>query len=218
MESWRLMSFIKFSITSIILISNILAQDCKSELIIKSDLSPVDIFINDSLVSSNGQFIGELEKGIFVIIADELSDRWNSKTFVDTLIIDDCNKRELIFLFRSDTMSSNFDLSSQSFQLQKKYYLSNYTYEDLDLTIPLPVKKEKFIDSNLFKILTGTAIILGGISAYYKIKADKFFDEYLSFRDEEKLEQTRKYDLISGISLTAFQINFGYILLRFLME
>lgn len=218
MESWRLMSFIKFSITSIILISNILAQDCKSELIIKSDLSPVDIFINDSLVSSNGQFIGELEKGIFVIIADELSDRWNSKTFVDTLVIDDCNKRELIFLFRSDTMSSNFDLSSQSFQLQKKYYLSNYTYEDLDLTIPLPVKKEKFIDSNLFKILTGTAIILGGISAYYKIKADKFFDEYLSFRDEEKLEQTRKYDLISGISLTAFQINFGYILLRFLME
>lgn len=218
MESWRLMSFIKFSITSIILISNILAQDCKSELIIKSDLSPVDIFINDSLVSSNGQFIGELEKGIFVIIADELSDRWNSKTFVDTLVIDDCNKRELIFLFRSDTMSSNFDLSSQSFHLQKKYYLSNYTYEDSDLTIPLPVKKEKFIDSNLFKILTGTAIILGGISAYYKIKADKFFDEYLSFRDEEKLEQTRKYDLISGISLTAFQINFGYILLRFLME
>jgi hypothetical protein len=218
MEFWRLMSFTKSFIFTLVLISKIIAQDCKSELIIKSDFNLVNIFINDSLVSDNGNFVGELPKGTYVIIADEVSDRWNSKTFVDTLLINDCNKKEFLFFFRSDTGNSELDKNNNLYHLQKKYYLSDFAYEELDLNIPNPIKKEKFIDSNLFRILTGTAIILGGVTAYYKIKADKLFDEYLSSRNKEKLDQTKKYDLISGITLTAFQINFGYILLRFLME
>lgn len=212
------MSFIKSFIMSLLLISTIVAQDCKSELIIKSDFNLVNIFINDSLVSNNGQFNGELPKGTYIIIADEVSDRWNSKTFIDTLFINDCNKKELLFFFRSDSINSEFYRNNEVYHFQKKYYLSDSAYEELDLNIPNPIKKEKFVDSNLFRILTGTAIVLGGVTAYYKIKADKLFDEYLSGRDKEKLDQTRKYDLVSGITLTAFQINFGYILLRFLME
>ncbi len=212
------MSFIKSFIMALVLISMIFSQDCKPVLIIKSDFELVNIFINDSLVSNNGQFTGELTKGTYIIIADEVSDRWNSKTFVDTLFINDCNNRELLFFFRSATFNSEFDRNNDGYHFQKKYYLSDSAYEELDLKIPNPVKKEKFVDSNLFRILTGTAIIFGGLTAYYKIKADKLFDEYLSVRDKEKLDQTRKYDLVSGITLTAFQINFGYILLRFLME
>lgn len=218
MESWRLMSFTKSFIMSFVLITTVVAQDCKSELIVKCDFNLVNIFIDDSLVSNNGQFIGELSKGTYVIIADEVSDRWNSKTFIDTLFINDCIKKELLFFFRSDTTNLEFDTNNDSFHFQKKYYLSSTAYEELNLNIPNPIKKEKFVDSNLFRILTGTAIILGGVTAYYKIKADKIFDEYIFSRDKNKLDQTRKYDLISGITLTAFQINFGYILLRFLME
>lgn len=218
MEFWRRMSFIKSIFVALIIVTINFAQDCKTKLIIKSDFNLVNIFINDSLVSTDGQYIGELQKGSFIIIADEVSDRWNSKTFIDTLHIEDCTKRELLFYFRQDASISEFDKNNDMYHFQKKYYLSDSAYEELDLNIPNPIKKEKFVDSNLFRVLTGTAIILGGVTAYYKIKADKLFDEYLSGRDKEKLDKTRKYDLISGITLTAFQINFGYILLRFLIE
>ncbi len=218
MEFWRLMNFYKFFVLSTLLVANLIAQDCKSELIIKSDFNLVNIFINDSLVSENGNFRGELPNGVYTIIADEISDRWNSKTYTDTLIINDCSKKELIFFFRTDTLNYQSDGNYEGIKFQKKYYLSDFAYQDLMLEIPKTIKKEKFIDSNLFRILTGSAIILGGVTAYYKIKADKLFDEYLSGRDKAKLDQTRKYDLISGITLTVFQINFGYILLRFLLE
>ncbi len=218
MEFWRLMNFIKSFFASLFLLTSIFAQDCKTELIIKSDFNLVNIFINDSLVSENGNFTGELSNGTYIIIADENSDRWNSKTYIDTLFINDCNPIQLLFFFRSDSINSEFDENPIGFNFQKKYFLEKQAYEQLDLSVPNTLKKQHFVDSDLFKVLTTTAVLLGGTTAYYKIKADKLFDEYLSSRDKEKLDQTRKYDLISGITLTAFQINFGYILLRFLLE
>ena len=217
MEFWRLMNFIKSLFTSLFLLTSIFSQDCKTELIIKSDFNLVNIFINDSLVSENGNFTGELSNGTYIIIADENSDRWNAKTFIDTLFITDCKPIQLLFFFRSDSVNSELD-DNLGFYFQKKYFLEKQAYEQLDFSVPNISKKQNFVDSDLFKVLTATAVLLGGTTAYYKIKADKLFDEYLSSRDKEKLDQTRKYDLISGITLTAFQINFGYILLRFLLE
>ncbi|MCS7053084.1 MAG: hypothetical protein NZM09_05060 [Ignavibacterium sp.] len=206
--------FLLLSFTSIII-----AQDCKSELVIKSDFNSVNIFINDSLVSDNGYFVGKIEKGNYKIVADEVSDRWNSITFIDTIIIDDCNlRKELLFLFKEDSIKTQLNQHDSTDFINKKYYLSEKAYKEIDFSIPNKVKKEKFVDSHLFKIFTVTSIVLGGVTAYYKIKADKLFDEYLSSRDKSKLDQTKKYDLISGITLAAFQINFSYILLRFLLE
>lgn len=217
MEFWRLMNFNKIILIVSLFVFHLSAQDCKSELSITSDFDMVNIFINDSLVSTNGNFNTELKIGVYVIIADEVSDRWNSKTFIDTLQIDDCTKRELKFFFRTGNNSIEVDQNSNDFNFQKKYFLSDSAYKNFDLTIP-SFKKEKFIESTLFKVLTGSAVLLGGVTAYYKIKADKYFDEYLSTRDKSKLDKTKKYDLISGVTLTAFQINFGYILIRFLLE
>jgi hypothetical protein len=61
-------------------------------------------------------------------------------------------------------------------------------------------------------------VVLGGITAYYKIKADKRFDDYQATGDGALLNETRKYDLISGISFAALQVNFGFLIYYFLKD
>jgi len=80
-------------------------------------------------------------------------------------------------------------------------------------------KKEKtFFEKDIFKILTTGIIVLGGTTAYFKLKADNKFDEYEFTGNSKLLDDTRKYDLISGITMAALQINFGLLLYYFLIE
>jgi hypothetical protein len=211
------MSFNSLFFIFIFSILSTLAQDCRTILTIKSDFELVNIFINDSLVSENGNYQAEIEKGVYIIIADEVSDRWNSKTFIDTIQIKECDKIDLNYFFRYKNKNNVFENRS-GFDSQDKYYMSDSAYNVIEIMNSRSIKKEKFIDSYLFKILSGSAILLGGTTAHFKIKADKYFDEYLLSQNKEKLDKTRKYDLISGITLAAFQINFGYILLQLLLE
>ncbi len=77
--------------------------------------------------------------------------------------------------------------------------------------------QDQFLNSRMFKILSGSLVILGGISAYTKIKADNYFDRYQAFGVDSDLRQTRKYDLISGISFGLMQINLAYLVYNFLI-
>ncbi len=61
-------------------------------------------------------------------------------------------------------------------------------------------------------------MVLGAVTAYFKLKADDKFDEYKYSGDKKFLDETNRFDTISGISLALFQINFGYIIYRFLAE
>ncbi len=54
--------------------------------------------------------------------------------------------------------------------------------------------------------------MLVGISTYFKLKADKKFDAYTITGEQTLLDQTFKYDLISGILFTALQINLGTLI------
>ena len=80
------------------------------------------------------------------------------------------------------------------------------------------VKEESFFKKDLFKYLVAGIVILGGTTAYYKLKADKKFDAYKITGEQELLDQTHKYDLISGITFTALQINFGVLIYLFLSD
>jgi hypothetical protein len=79
-------------------------------------------------------------------------------------------------------------------------------------------KERSFFERDIFKILTAGILVLGGTSAYFKLKADDKFEQYEFSGDGKLLDETRKYDLISGISFTALQINFGLLLYFFLVE
>lgn len=79
-------------------------------------------------------------------------------------------------------------------------------------------KEKSFFQKDIFKILTAGIVVLGGTTAYFKLKADNKFEEYEFSDNSNLLDDTRKYDLISGITFTALQINFGLLLYYFLIE
>jgi hypothetical protein len=115
-------------------------------------------------------------------------------------------------------------------------YSFNVTKEDLPLNktielIPvnkLSLKKNKLVRENnndFFKSprkivpIAVTSVITAGsgvLSYYYKKLANERYDEYLATGDQKKFDQTKKYDLYSGLFLAAFQIGlaaFIYFLL-----
>lgn len=221
------------------------AQDCKANILIQTDVENVKLFINDSLNSEGNQFVLELEPGIYRISIVEDYKKWNAGRIEDTLRVIDCSDlnfnyelKNKLFLnsqpqnvhvieddsligFTPLLLKSNF----QTLLLQKPGYadqiISNQEVSagvKPELQFIGQVKGESFYESTLFKVLIGTAIALGATTAYYKLEADKKFDEYQVTGDPAALEQTDKYDLISGITFVAMQIDFGFILYLFLTD
>lgn len=233
-------------ITSYLLLSfYAIGQDCKSKLTIDTDLPNTRIFINDSLVTELNHYEYELNKGCYKITVLENSDKWNAQKFVEYIYLNDCSEEKLFYssskniyldsnpqdayVFEGDSLIGStplfLDSKIKNIILRKTGY-SDVNFENnfssnkinIDLQFIGQQKQEKFISSTAFKILAGTAIALGAVTAYYKLKADDKFDEYHFSGDQKLLDQTRKFDVISGITFTAMQINLGYILFRFLTE
>jgi hypothetical protein len=78
--------------------------------------------------------------------------------------------------------------------------------------------QQSFFESTAFKLLISGITIFGAVTAYYKIKADKKFDEYQTEGNSDALNLTHRYDLISGISFAAMQVNFGLLIYYFLRD
>ncbi|MBT8391742.1 MAG: hypothetical protein HKO83_03205 [Ignavibacteriaceae bacterium] len=222
-----------------------LSQDCKATLKINSDREDIKIFINENLLGSGNNFQAEIELGNHIINIVENSIKWNSKFFTDTIEVKDCSEISLsysfeddfllntdpqnAYVFRGDSLigytplllRSNFE----SFSLQKPEYRSEEinlseikTNEKIKLDFIGEEDGESFYESTIFKILIGTAIALGASTAYFKLEADKRFDEYKVTGDPELLSQTDRLDIISGATFVALQINFGLIIYLFLSD
>jgi len=133
------------------------------------------------------------------------------------------------YVFYKDSLIGNTPLFVQkSFS---KLTLRKSGYDDTTIlfdniipgkTVPMNFngqeKEKSFFEKDIFKILTAGIVVLGGTTAYFKLKADNKFEEYEFSGNGELLDDTRKYDLISGITFTALQINFGLLLYYFLIE
>lgn len=238
--------FIKIALISIAFFTiNLFSQDCKAKLLISCDIDNVNILINDKLAGSSKEFEIELKNGVYKIIVMENSDRWDAKTFVDTINVVNCDDIQLNYSFGSrvllDTDPGDATVFSgdsllgytplflngglNSLRIEKTGYETrsvDYSTFGLKNTIPLKfigkIEKESFIDKTLFKVLVGSMIVLGAVTAYYKIEADNSFEEYEFTGDPALLDRTDKFDLISGITFAAFQINFGVIIYYFLAD
>ena len=220
------------------------AQDCKNILRIISDKSEVNIFFNDSLVSSNGQAELEISDGEYEITASESDENWNAKTFTDSIFLSNCETKTIHYHFNAETLietipSDVYVYSNDSLlgftpikiptniqelklskpgYVQKEIKIVEKPVHLIQLEFNGTIKSEPFVKTTLFKVLVGSAIALGAITAYFKLKADDNFDEYRFSGNKKFLDETNRYDTISGISLALFQINFGYIIYRFLAE
>ncbi|MCB0730702.1 MAG: hypothetical protein KDC88_06685 [Ignavibacteriae bacterium] len=84
--------------------------------------------------------------------------------------------------------------------------------------INIKPKKPKFIDSDLFLIIVGTSVALGATAAYFKLESDKSYEKYLDTNNKTYLNKTDKYDLYSGIALGTLEVNFGFLIYKFLTD
>jgi len=220
-------------------------QDCLAELIIESDIEGVEIFINNNSVGVGSPFRIKLETGDYVVTVNENSDRWDTGSFTNTLHITNCNEINLNYYFRSevllDTEPQNVSVFNkdsligftplfipidlEKVILQKPGYLGKevlpdeiYSSQKITLDYVGEEQKESFFEGTLFKVLVGSAVLLGASTAYIKLEADKKFDEYLITSDKKLLDETNRLDVISGVTFVAMQINFGFILYLFLTD
>jgi hypothetical protein len=79
-------------------------------------------------------------------------------------------------------------------------------------------KEPNFIDTDLFLITVGSAIVFGATAAYFKLESDSAYEEYLLTDDKKLLDRTDRYDLYSGLALGALEINFGFLIYKFLTD
>jgi hypothetical protein len=88
----------------IIIVAEVFPQDCEAHLTIISDIENVYIFIDDSLAGSGKNINVILSKGQYKITVLENSDRWDAKTFIDSLNITDCNDITLQYNFNKKVL------------------------------------------------------------------------------------------------------------------
>lgn len=79
-------------------------------------------------------------------------------------------------------------------------------------------EQSSFFKTNYFNILLVSAAVFGGVAAYFKLKADDKFDLYQSTGDHNFLNETRNYDLYSGVAFGLLQINFGILVYNLLTD
>ena len=222
---------------------NIYAQNCKADLHVKTDLADSKIFIDDSLAGKGNADV-EINAGKHYIVVMEETDRWNAKTFNDTINFS-CKDTTLEYYFKSEVYLDTdpqdvyvykdselightpvlIPLKNENLILKKPGY-SERTIKPVNINANEKIKlnftgkqKEKtFFEKNIFKMLAGGIVALGGVSAYFKLKADNNFDRYQSTGKTYFLDLTHKYDLISGITFGALQVGFGFLLYYFLSD
>jgi hypothetical protein len=219
-------------------------QECDAELKIKTNLPNSLIYI-DNKFTGTGNIKIEVSKGIHFIFIKENKLIWNADEIKDTIKIADCTGKEFIYRFKekyfisgvpqdagvfvNDSLIGYTPISIASsiseIKLKHKDYLGKELYlkdylsgENFKLTGGLKPVNKNFLNSDFFKLLVGSAIIFGGTAAYFKLKADDNFDEYNSTNIQRFLDNTRKYDLISGIAFGALQINFAALIYFFLVD
>ena len=224
--------------------SQVYAQDCKSKVTINTDTPFSRIYLDNKLIGKDKAVI-ELATGRYHLLVMEESDRWDAKAFDDTLEIIRCSDTTLTFNFISEVY---LDTGPQDAYVYQDSELVGHTplflpmspgeivlkkpgYEDkvlnekdltpnkkIALNFEGEIKGKNFFEKNIFKILVGGIITLGGVSAYFKLKADNNFDEYQTSGDRYYLDKTHKYDLISGITFGAVQVGFGFLIYYFLSD
>ncbi len=224
---------------------NIIAQDCKSILKVTTADPSAMIFVNEKYCGK-GNVTTEVVKGNYIIAVRESLTKWNGYEIFDTVIVGNCNKEysldigvlKKIFIdsrpqnaaiIENDSVigySPQFVslLQSKKLKLKKGLTLIEVDYNSLTenkiqhFDFQPNVKVQSFADSDLFKILIGSATALGAVAAYFKLKADKKYDDYFFTKDGAILDEVDRYDLYSGVALGLLQVNIGYLIYRIITD
>lgn len=228
----------------ILLLSKSFAQDCKGTIKIDTDTPSSIIFINDSLTAIGNTAL-QTEAGVYKIAVIRGGKNWDNIVFTDSVNLK-CEEEKIFnYSFKSavylqtnphdagvfigDSLIGHTPLyipvTLKNLMLKKPDYETKIIDpaeltggKTIGLNFVGRARKESFYEKNIFKYLVGGIVALGAATAYFKVKADKKFDEYQITGEPGLLNKTRKYDVISGITMGALQINFGALIYLFLVE
>lgn len=223
----------------------IYAQNCTAILQIETNKDSSLIFVNDSL-KGNGKIRIEVNPGKYFIGIKENVSKWNGQEIYDSVNIKLCDKEYLrsynlhdkiyietkpdnvaIYVYDSLTAFSPNFVSVDQFQtvklkkgnVGKSFHSSELTaYNNISLDFTPSPHNGSFTNSTWFKVLLGSAAVLGATAAYYKIQADKKYDQYVEEKNPALLDDVDRYDLYSGVAFGFLQINFGYLIYKFLTD
>lgn len=233
-----------FLILFVLAAFNIYSQECKSKITIRTDVKASVIYIDNNFIG-NGSISVELMQGRHDIFVMEAPGRWDSGSLHDTLNIQDCNDTTIVFSFTRQVYLNTdpqdayvyhdsvlightplfLPLNTTEITLKKPGYDTKVVApsglagnQKIKLNFTGERKGESFFEQNIFKVVLGGIVALGGATAYFKLKADDNFDQYLLTGDENYLDRTHKFDLISGITFGAVQLGLGFLIYHFLSE
>jgi hypothetical protein len=101
---------------------------------------------------------------------------------------------------------------------QKNINLGNYDGSPVQLKFTGSKTNGSFYQSPVFLVFMSSAVALIAVTAYFKVKADRRFDDYQSSGTPDLLNETRRFDTISAITFAALQVNFGFLIYYFLQD
>jgi len=220
------------------------SQECNADVKINTDIKNFRLYVNN-ILQQNSESL-KLPDGNYILKLAENDGKWDSKEITDTITVQNCNTLNLSYRFNEDKLLietvpadahifvNDSVIGFTPLLLPVRYNsikLSKENYNDKILSVNELSSTQKikleyigdgpeytFYGSPKFWILAGTAVALGAATAYFKLKADDKFDEYQVTGDPGLLNETDKYDLFSGVTFTAMQIDFGAIIYFFLTE
>lgn len=235
----------KYLIIFICVISSIVfGQNTKSKLIVNTNKTDCYIYL-DGRLEGRGKLEIELTKGNYALVIKESLVKWTGKEVCEIInITGAATNIDKNYSFEKSILLSttpqdakvvandsligytplyinsdlkNITLIKNNYDL-KSIKLGKSEKENIALGNPINSNSGGFIKSTWFKVLIGTAAVFGATAAYYKIQADKKYDDYLVTRNSSMLSDVNHYDTVSGIALGALQINFGILLYFLLFE
>lgn len=223
----------------------VFGQDCEVKVSVKTDNPGAEIII-DNINMGSGEVVTKLSPGSHILKTTEPGNQWNRKTLTDTIRINNCRDEKKLTLSFNGQVYLDSDpqdaevlygdsllgftplfISDKISELSLKktnYESRTVTFKDIPRTGIINLNytgeqiKKSFYNEPLFKYLIGGAVVLGAVTAYFKIKADRSYKDYQKTGNNVSLDDTHKYDLVSGIAFGALQINLGYFIYKFLTD
>jgi hypothetical protein len=220
------------------------AGDC-AEVSVSTNISNSMIFIDNEYIGDHKISVN-LETGEYNLLIVERNRGWDAQKFHERIFVKSCDDslyfsyefKEKVFIDSNPQNSSIIfndssiahtpgfiPVSLGSISLVKPGYNKlEIMLEDKpqDNTYNLQFegdhKPGQFVDSPWFTALIGSAIIFGASAAYFKIEADHKFDEYNRTRNHSVLSDVDRYDLYSGVAFGALQLNFAYLIYKFIFD
>ena len=232
------MKFINI-ITLLLLFNLAAAQDCKSKVTLKIDDPDASIYLDEELIGAGNVEI-DLSQGEYDLYIRESGLSWDANFIEERIFISECNKNydfnfsfdkyvyfdsspQDVYVFSKDSLLGNSPMfipkDIKDIRLTKPFYEAKtiqFNYSEVENPVKLDFngvkEKERFINTTWFKALIGSAVVLGGVAAYYKIQADQSFEEYEETNQQKFLDETDRFDLISGVAFGALQVNFAALI------